>query len=213
MSRALSPEEISTRRSALIDCALSILESEGMAALTVRRLADVAGVSRQTPYLYFRDKAALIDAMRIAGLNRMTEAATRAAASAPDDDLIEQLRQIGQSYAHFGIHNPAVYKLVFTPIRPDEPPSPEHQQAIDANQAVAQARLQRAAEDGLFNLPPDRLNSVFWVALHGLIMLRVENLICDDETFELILDDLENTLAGGFINRDQPPGRPVPGSC
>ena len=213
MSRALSQEEIGNKRSALIDCAFSILESEGATALTVRRLAEVAGVSRQTPYLYYRDKAELIDAMRIAGLDRMTEAATKAAATAPHDDLIEQLRQIGQSYAHFGIHNPAIYKLVFTPIRPDEPPSPEHQQAIDANQAVAQARMQKAAEDGLFNLPPDRLNSVFWVALHGLIMLRVENLICDDETFELILADLENTLAGGFINKDLTLRPPGPESC
>ena len=81
LSRALSHEEIDSKRSALIDCALSILESEGQAALTVRRLAEVAGVSRQTPYLYFKDKAELIDAMRIAGLNRMTDAATKAAAS------------------------------------------------------------------------------------------------------------------------------------
>ncbi|MEM9105219.1 MAG: TetR/AcrR family transcriptional regulator [Pseudomonadota bacterium] len=201
MSRALSHKEIDSKRSALIDCALSILETEGQAALTVRRLAEVAGVSRQTPYLYFKDKAELVDAMRIAGLHLMTEAATTAAASAPEDDLIEQLRQIGQSYAHFGISNPAVYKLVFTPIRPDDRPSPEHQRAIDANKAVAETRMEKASKAGLFTLPPERLNAVFWVALHGLIMLRAENLICDDEEFEQILDDLETTLASGFINK------------
>lgn len=207
MSRALSHEEIDSKKSALIDCALSILETEGQAALTVRRLAEVAGVSRQTPYLYFKDKAELIDAMRIAGLQKMTEAAKKAAASAPEDDLVEQLRQVGQSYAHFGLTNPAVYKLVFTPIRPDEHPSPEHQRAIDANKAVAETRMRKAAEAGLFTMPPERLGSVFWVALHGLIMLRAENLICDDEEFEQILDDLETTLATGFINKN--PSRPT----
>jgi AcrR family transcriptional regulator len=205
LSRALSNEEIGNKRSALIDCALSILESEGMAALTMRRLAETSGVSRQTPYLYFKDKAELVDAMRIAGLNRMTALATEAAARAPDDDLIDQLRRIGQSYAHFGLNYPAVYKLVFTPIRPDEPPSPDHQSAIEANREVAQSRMQSAAEAGLFNLPPERLNNVFWAALHGLIMLRAENLITDDDAFELILADLENTLAGGFLNRGPKP--------
>lgn len=201
MSRALSSDEIDEKRSALIDSALSILETDGLGALTLRRLAEEAGVSRQTPYLYFKDKAELIDAMRIAGLNRMTAAATDAAAEAPADDYIEQLRRIGQSYTRFGVDYPAVYKLVFTPIRPDEPPSPEHQKAIEANQAVAATRMNRAAADGLLKLPPDRLNAVFWAAMHGLITLRTEKLICDDETFEQIRDDIESTLAGGFLNK------------
>ncbi|MCP4318927.1 MAG: TetR/AcrR family transcriptional regulator [Hyphomicrobiales bacterium] len=201
MSKALSSEEIDEKRSALIDCALSILETEGLAALTVRRLAEVSGVSRQTPYLYFKDKAELIDAMRIAGLNKMTASATEAAACAPQDNYIEQLRNIGQSYAQFGLKNPAVYKLVFTPIRPDEPPSPEHKKAIEANQTVAESRMNKAAADGLLNLPPDRLNNVFWAALHGLITLRTEKLINDDETFEQIRADIERTLATGFINK------------
>ncbi|MEM6464360.1 MAG: TetR/AcrR family transcriptional regulator [Pseudomonadota bacterium] len=201
MVRALSTDEIDERRATLIDSALSILESDGLAALTLRRLAEASGVSRQTPYLYFKDKAALVDAMRIAGLNRMTAAATTAAASAPDDDYVEQLRQIGRSYAQFGLKNPAVYKLVFTPIRPDEPPSPEHKEAIEANQAVAESRMKHAAEDGLLILPPDRLNNVFWAALHGLISLRAEKLITDDETFEQIRSDMEQTLASGFIRK------------
>ena len=201
MSRALSSDEIDEKRSALIDGALLILETDGLGALTMRRLAEEAGVSRQTPYLYFKDKAELIDAMRIAGLNRMTAAALNAAANAPADDYIEQLRCIGQSYTRFGVDYPAVYKLVFTPIRPDEPPSPEHQKAIEANQAVAATRMNQAAADGLLKLPPDRLNAVFWAAMHGLIMLRTEKLICDDETFEQIRDDIETTLAGGFLSK------------
>lgn len=201
MSKALSGEEIDVKRAALVDCALSILESEGLAALTVRRLAEESGVSRQTPYLYFKDKAELVDAMRVAGLNKMTAAATHAAASASPDNYIEQLRNIGQSYAHFGLKYPTVYKLVFTPIRPDEPPSPDHQKAIEANQAVGENPMKLAAADGLLNLPPDRLNKVFWAALHGLITLRTEQLIADDETFEQIRADIEITLATGFINK------------
>ncbi|MEX3008704.1 TetR/AcrR family transcriptional regulator [Hoeflea sp. TYP-13] len=201
MSRQLSSEEIDEKRTTLIDHALCILETEGLAALTVRRLAEEAGVSRQTPYLYFKDKAELVDAMRIAGLSKLTAASLEAAAGAPSENYVEQLRLIGEAYVRFGLDNPAVYKLVFTPIRPDEPPSPEHMKAIEANRAVAEIPMQKAAADGMLNLPPDRLNHVFWAALHGLITLRTENLIDNDETFEQIRSDIEFTLANGFINK------------
>ena len=179
---------------------MSILEQDGIQALTVRRLAEAAGVSRQTPYLYFKDKAALVDAMRIAGLNRLTEAAKTAVADAGREDLIEQLRLIGEAYVRFGLDNPALYKLVFTPIRPDEPPSPEHKMAIEANQDVAEARMQIAWKEGLLALPPDRLNNVFWAAMHGLISLRNEGLIADGELFEQIRADMDRVLACGFVD-------------
>ncbi|WP_419914657.1 TetR/AcrR family transcriptional regulator [Hoeflea sp.] len=185
----------------MIDCALSILETDGIQALTLRRLAEAAGVSRQTPYLYFQDKAALVDAMRIAGLNRLTEAAQAAVTGAEKEDLVEQLRLVGEAYVRFGLENPGVYKLVFTPIRPDEPPTPEHKEAIEANQSVAETRMNAAWKDGLLALPPDRLNNVFWAALHGLISLHNEGLIADRQTFEQMRADLDYVLACGFINR------------
>lgn len=201
MNKPLTGDEITEKRTKLLDCAMSILEKEGIQALTVRRLAESAGVSRQTPYLYFKDKAALVDAMRIEGLNRLTETAQAAIAEAERQDLIEQLRLIGEAYVRFGLDNPALYKLVFTPIRPDEPPSPEHKVAIEANQNVAEARMKTAWKEGLLALPPDRLNNVFWAALHGLISLRNEGLIAEGEVFEQIRADMDYVLACGFINR------------
>ncbi|MDA4844070.1 TetR/AcrR family transcriptional regulator [Hoeflea poritis] len=203
MNKPLTGDEITEKRTMLLDCAMSILENEGAGALTVRRLAESAGVSRQTPYLYFKDKAALVDAMRIAGLNRLTETAQAAVAGAEQRDLVEQLRLIGEAYVRFGLDNPALYKLVFTPIRPDEPPTPEHKEAIEANQNVAEARMKSAWQEGLLAMPPDRLNNVFWAALHGLISLRNEGLIADGEIFEQIRADMDYVLACGFINRGE----------
>ena len=203
MNKPLTGDEIVEKRANLLDCAMAILEKDGIHALTLRRLAEEAGVSRQTPYLYFKDKAALVDAMRIAGLNRLTEVAQAAVAGVEQQDLIEQLRVIGETYVRFGLENPAVYKLVFTPIRPDEPPTPEHKKAIEANQNVAEARMKSAWKEGLLALPPDRLNNVFWAALHGLISLRNEGLIADGEIFEQIRSDMDYVLACGFIERPE----------
>ena len=46
-------------RSALIEAATTIIEDSGIDALSLRKLAEVTGVSRTAPYHHFKDKNAL----------------------------------------------------------------------------------------------------------------------------------------------------------
>ena len=199
MSKPLSDDEIDHRRSILVACAITLLEENGADGLTLRKLAEAAGVSRQTPYLYFKDKSDLLDAIRIAGLIRLTQATTAAVNESENDGYIEQLRVAGEAYVRFGLDHPTLYRMIYKPTRAEETVSSELQRALDANSLVTAAPMKAAFDDGILVMPPERLNQVFWAALHGLISLRNEGLIGDDETFVQTLEDLENILATGFL--------------
>ena len=201
VNKPLSEQEIEERRAGLIEAALAILETEGIAALTMRRLAEGAGVSRQTPYLYFEDKAALCDAMCVAGMRRLTMKTTAAAEDASAEGYIEQLRLTGEAYVRFGLENPALYALIFRPPTLEKQPSPELQRAIDDHIAVPLSLMQTAWDDGLLTMVPDRLNHVFWAAMHGLVSLRNDGLLGDDAVFTQMLDDIETVLANGFLKK------------
>ncbi len=183
----------------LIEAALSILEAEGVTGLTIRRLAEAAGVSRQTPYLYFKDKAALCDAMCVAGMRQLTASIAKGVAEAPPREPIEQMRLAGEAYVRFGLENPALYSLIFRPAEKAENPSDEFLTSIEENIEVTRVLMQQAWEDGLLALPPDRLNHVFWATMHGLISLRIDGLVSEDDVFLQMLADIEFILANGFI--------------
>ncbi|MEQ1571629.1 MAG: TetR/AcrR family transcriptional regulator, partial [Myxococcota bacterium] len=61
--RALTEAELASERERLAALALHIVETEGQDACSLRRVAADAGISRSTPYSYFADKEALIDAV------------------------------------------------------------------------------------------------------------------------------------------------------
>lgn len=197
--KPLSDKEIEAKRGHLVAAALSILETEGVGGLTLRRLAEEAGVSRQTPYLYFKDKAALVDAMCVAGVKLLTQATSQAASGASPSGLIEQMRMAGEAYVRFGLQNPTLYALIFNPAQIKSKPSRAMEEAVAENNAVAAGLLQQAWDAGQIALEPDRLNTVFWASLHGLISLRNDGLISDDETFHQVMADIEFILASGFV--------------
>lgn len=50
-------------REMVIEAALELVDTEGLAALNLRKLAGRMGISAMTPYHYFKDKADLLTAM------------------------------------------------------------------------------------------------------------------------------------------------------
>lgn len=56
----------------ILEAALRILDREGLQALNTNHLAETAGVSVGTVYQYFKDKAAILDALAARELGQMT---------------------------------------------------------------------------------------------------------------------------------------------
>ena len=67
-------------RATLIDEGARIIEKRGIPALTLRAVAEAAGVSRQAPYHHFGDKDGLLAAIAVAGFEQLTCAMRKEAA-------------------------------------------------------------------------------------------------------------------------------------
>lgn len=197
MPSGLTPKNIEEKKSHLIQNAVGILEDEGMEALTLRHLAKVSDVSRTTPYLYYENKAALMDAMRVYGINLLTSQCEHAISK--EDQYVEQLRLLGDCYVRFALRHPELYQLIFVSGLPNTAMSSELSLAIERYSQITETPMQMAYDDGVVSLPPERLNPVLWSALHGLLTLNSAGLVGDKKSFDQLRSDLEQILAMGFV--------------
>lgn len=100
-------------REALLTATLELIETDGIGAVSLRRVARAAGVSTGAPYHHFPDRAALLTALSDEGFRRLAEALTAAHAAAATPT--EALEAILNAYVEFARANPAYFRLMFRP--------------------------------------------------------------------------------------------------
>jgi AcrR family transcriptional regulator len=100
-------------RETLLDVCLNLIETEGLGAVSLRRIAREARVSPRAPYNHFPDRAALLAAVRDRGFAEVTRklADARAAADSPVAALVALVR----TYIDFARARPAYFRLMFRP--------------------------------------------------------------------------------------------------
>lgn len=97
-------------RNALVTAAGDLLEHEGAAGLSLRQVAERAGLSRQAPYNHFADKETLLAALVLSGFERL-EAALRSAAKSLTGNVA--LAASAEAYIGFAQGSPALFRLMF----------------------------------------------------------------------------------------------------
>ncbi|MEV6770166.1 WHG domain-containing protein [Nocardia sp. NPDC051030] len=97
-------------RAELLRHAEALLRRAGVDGLSLRQLARDTGVSHAAPSRHFRDKQALLDALAVAGFERLGETFEEAAATGT---LLDRLRAMARAYLRFAIDNPALLALMF----------------------------------------------------------------------------------------------------
>jgi AcrR family transcriptional regulator len=149
-------------RAALIAAAVDAIETEGPEGLTLRSLADKAGVSAMAPYRHFADKAALLEAAATEGFRRL-----RAACAAVDDprDARKALTAFGIVYVEFAATHPGLFRLMF-----GGPPPTRDDGLADDPDTVMGLIAARIAE---IVAPPRRRDAMLaaWSAMYGLATL------------------------------------------
>src|SRR5690606_38896617 len=100
-------------REALLAACLRLIETEGIAAVSLRRVAREAGVSSGAPYHHFADRAALLADLATQGFHLLGAEVTVARDSAPTP--LAGLTAIADAYVRFARDNPGYFRLMFRP--------------------------------------------------------------------------------------------------
>jgi AcrR family transcriptional regulator len=169
-------------RGALLRAAHDLLASEGPVALTVRRIATVAGVSTMNVYSRFGGKDGVVDALFVDGFRRMAD---QMAAGPATDDPLADLRECGQAYRRFARENPTYYELMFDRPIAEFVPSPEAQtEALGALGRVVE-RVQRAMDAGVLRAgDPFEVATALWACDHGLASLAAKTAVVEEQMFD-----------------------------
>ena len=183
-------------REAIVAAAWALVEQEGLAGLSLRDLAQRAGITTPTVYAHFDSKNAIYDAMF--GQAAEQFGAHMSALDATGDaraDLVAELRQ----FAVYCTSNIARYQLLFQRTIPGFEPSPE-------SYAHAVAALDRIRErlGALGFTQPRQLD--LWTAMGtGLVDQQISNDPGGDRWLRLIEDAVDMFLAQ--FPRETPPKR------
>lgn len=99
-------------RNALINSGIKLINEEGEANLSLRKVASLCDVSHSAPYAHFKDKEELIEAIKESVTNSFMEELNKAIESSKSAE--EAILNMGRSYVTFFIKNPDYFKFLFS---------------------------------------------------------------------------------------------------
>lgn len=161
-------------RAALLAAALAILEREGLAGLTLRKVAAKARVSHAAPAHHFPTIKALETALATIAFERFRDAMASARAASPTDPAA-QIRAAGDGYLAFARTNPALFRLMFVESRLDWSDAPLKEAATASFQQLVEITAPFADQLGLTDAD-DRaeLQRLVWANAHGFAHLYID---------------------------------------
>jgi AcrR family transcriptional regulator len=152
----------------VVAAAIKVLREEGSGALTVRRLAEVVGVSRQIVYTQFGSLGGLIDVLYREGFARL-----RAAAAEIDSGLQggELVIACALGYRRSALERPELYSVMFErPFREFVASAESRSVALAAFEPLVEAVASTGREPG----EARNLALTLWGAVHGLVHLELQ---------------------------------------
>jgi AcrR family transcriptional regulator len=164
-------------KNALIQAGVEILSREGLEGLSLRKVAQRAGVSHNAPYSHFPDKQSLIAAISTEGFKQLYEGLDAAISSYPDDPK-RQLQEGAWAYVQFAMDNTDTFKIMFSGVLEKEKEYPAFvkishktfERVVDVVHACQEAGLLRST-------PAEIMAVAVWGQIHGIISLMLEGQI------------------------------------
>ncbi|WP_250499401.1 TetR/AcrR family transcriptional regulator [Caballeronia sp. GAWG1-5s-s] len=179
-------------RERILEVSRGIVKREGLASLSMRKLAEAIDYSPAALYLHFRNRGEIERALREEGHAQLRAAFEPHASIA---DAAARLRAIGLAYVQFGLNEPETYRLMFM-----DNANANSGNVSDDNAAmlslIADAFLELQAANRLVRLPSGAAAAAcaqaFWANLHGITALQLNGAASADvaarELVELSLD-------------------------
>jgi AcrR family transcriptional regulator len=188
-------------RETLLDTTLRLIQTEGIGAVSLRRVAREAGVSPGAPYHHFADRADLLAALSARGYDLL--AAQLAAARTRTASPVRALAGLMRAYVAFARREPGYFRLMF---RPELSGTRQHP-GLKAAEHAAKEQLQAAVADcvdaGIVTADQAGVLEVAaWSLAHGLASLWLDGQLHDEyDNPELVAAQVAALLESAFGKR------------
>lgn len=156
-------------RSRILAASVALLETEGLAAMSMREVARRAGVTHQAPYHHFADRESILAELVADGFTELTRRLARANDRAPRLGRRAALVEAGLAYVGFALEHPGVFRIMFRPELVDLCRFAAASEAGDRAYGEL-GRLVRLVHDE----DAPALASMHWSLVHGLACLIVD---------------------------------------
>ncbi len=152
-------------RERVVAAAMAVLDAEGVAGLTARRVAVGAGTSTPAVYELFGDKAGVVREVFFRGFALL---GARLSAVAETGDARADLVATVQSFRRFARANPVLAQVMFSRPFAEFDPGPDEAAAAAGARELVVARVRRAVDAGALAGDPVDIAHVLVALAQGL---------------------------------------------
>ena len=205
MARPKTHDEALRQR--LLADAAELISTDGVDALSLRKLAKDAGTSTTAVYSLFGGKPGLIHAVYQEAFQRFTR---RLADADHGDDPAENVVRLGLAYRENALADPHLYALLFAnAARAYLDADDEVGRLADSAFDILVNAVRRAVAAGVFVQEPAELIALgLWGLVHGLVTLEMQGTIPQDVPVDPAYELAVRAGVRGWLRSDRNDTRP-----
>jgi AcrR family transcriptional regulator len=192
-------------RGRLLKCAAELIATDGVDALSLRKLAAAVTTSTTAVYSLFGGKPGLISTVYLEAFKGFAEKLRSVALS---DDPAEDLVQLGLAYRQYALAQPHLYALLFT----DAARAHIEQDVLLAEVSgtafdVLHDTVARGVAAGVFaDVSADLIAMASWGLVHGLSSLELQGNLPSRDLLDPAYERAVRALVDGWRRDDTRPG-------
>ena len=186
-------------RQEILDAASELFVKEGYENVSMRRIAEKIEYSPTTIYLYFRDKAELLEEVCHETFSELSRHLTRIQDQSRDP--LERLRRGLIAYVYFGLDNPHQYRaslMMPTPesldkskyVQPDSP-------GMQAFDFLRRCIFDCISAGKLRSQDAELISQTLWCGVHGATSLLITHQIFPWVGKEQVIESVADTMIAG----------------
>lgn len=184
-------------REEILDAARTLFVKEGYENVSMRKIAEKIEYAPGTIYLYFKDKAEILERLCDETFSKLLQ--KMHAINADPSDPLEGLRRGLRIYIQFGLDNPNHYIVTFIQAKelPHDREPKSGEQCFDGLRAA----VRRCIEAGQLNCDDlEEVAQALWAGAHGMVTLLIT---CDFPFIEpsRLIDRMVHILIEGIRKR------------
>ena len=192
-------------RHVLIEVATELLAVEGTHGLSLRKMAQKAGVSHNAPYMHFADKEAVLAAIAEEGFRLLAVEVEAAIEGSDKQDTRQQLIAASEAYVRFAQARPNHLQVMFAPYDAVKYPD------LLAASAASLARLFELVKSGRENGTlvagdPHVMTKAIWSMVHGIasisIAYQTTTILSANDSAADVVEVFINYLLDGMATKD-----------